>query len=1204
MSRGMLRPGKPNLEMKSQQTPSWRRHRTWLLLLALHVFGVARSLALDPDKSLDQYNCQSWTLRDHLPASDINALAQTRDGYLWLGTGKGLVRFDGWEFKPVAMPDRLPFTSRDISSLASSKAGGLWFGMNAGPIGYYDGQNFSPVTNVTWVNSRMDVHAIREDSNAVVWVAAETTVGSFLAGTTNEKSKSFGGLPGGWSVGVGRHGRVWTGTARRGLYYCQDGNIARFPDEAIGQSIVYAVAEDPAGRIWVGTDAGLSCFDANFHRLEIGEVADEVRALLVDRQGVVWIGTSGNGLLRWHNGRFTGLKQADGLANDFVTALLEDFEGSLWIGTRDGLSQITDVKFPIYSSPEGLLPGSCHAVAASPGGGLWAAMRDGFSYFDGQQATNHTAASGLRTPFIKRVFEAGNGDVYLINGAKQVEVFSGGRIVASYDNADWPSAMAEDAQGVLVAVANQLFRVSRDRRVPYAFTNGQVPPFQWIHNLVVGRDDCLWIASINGIFRVKNGTYQQWSVPEGLSWDKVHSLCEDKDGTLWAGLLTGLARLKHNQIRNISHANGLFDDFIFAVVPDDQGWLWVDSKRGIFRVSRQSLDDFCDGKTNQVQCDAYDGLENVKSAGRSDQEWVGCKTRDGRIWFPGPQGIVMINPARLPVNPTPPLVYLRQVRANGTSVPDATAAAVPHGRGNLEFYFTALSYIAPAKVHVRYQLEGYDHAWIEAGTNRTAAYANLKPGKYQFHVIAGNADNAWNLLGATSAIELRPDWYQTVWFYLGCALLAGGAVTGLYHWRVQHLRRRHDELEARVRERTAELEAQKQRLEHAMEERKRLEEQLLQAQKMEAVGRLAAGIAHDFNNLLTAIAGNASLLLMCQPTETAEIADCAQQIVEASERAASLTRQLLMFSRKQVIQPARQDLNKVVAHMTRLLQRILGEDVSLISQCAPSLPAILADAGMIEQILLNLAVNSRDAMPKGGQLTIATGTAQLAAEPAGPNAGSSAGLHVCLTVTDTGSGIAPADLAHIFEPFFTTKEVGKGTGLGLATVYGIVKQHQGRIVVESQVGRGTTFLIYFPALADAPPEPAATPATAILLRGSETILVVEDEFLVRVSITNTLQHLGYTILPAASSVEALKIWQQHKARIQLLLTDIVMPDGLTGYDLARQLQAGKPQLKVIYTSGYSGGLVEKRMTVVEGVNFLQKPYAPQKLAEALRKNLD
>jgi signal transduction histidine kinase len=286
---------------------------------------------------------------------------------------------------------------------------------------------------------------------------------------------------------------------------------------------------------------------------------------------------------------------------------------------------------------------------------------------------------------------------------------------------------------------------------------------------------------------------------------------------------------------------------------------------------------------------------------------------------------------------------------------------------------------------------------------------------------------------------------------------------------VQHLRRRHDELEARVRERTAELEAQKQRLEHAMEERKRLEEQLLQAQKMEAVGRLAAGIAHDFNNLLTAIAGNASLLLMCQPTETAEIADCAQQIVEASERAASLTRQLLMFSRKQVIQPARQDLNKVVAHMTRLLQRILGEDVSLISQCAPSLPAILADAGMIEQILLNLAVNSRDAMPKGGQLTIATGTAQLAAEPAGPNAGSSAGLHVCLTVTDTGSGIAPADLAHIFEPFFTTKEVGKGTGLGLATVYGIVKQHQGRIVVESQVGRGTTFLIYFPALADAPP---------------------------------------------------------------------------------------------------------------------------------------
>jgi signal transduction histidine kinase/CheY-like chemotaxis protein len=514
-------------------------------------------------------------------------------------------------------------------------------------------------------------------------------------------------------------------------------------------------------------------------------------------------------------------------------------------------------------------------------------------------------------------------------------------------------------------------------------------------------------------------------------------------------------------------------------------------------------------------------------------------------------------------------------------------------------------------VQFRYQLEGYDHDWIQAGTNQFATYTNLKPGKYQFHVIAGNADGIWNNIGKSLAIELRPDWYQTIWFYLGCVGVGIAGAMSIHGWRVGRLHRRHRELEqaqtlleTKVKERTVQLEAQKQQLQREIDERKKLQEQFLQAQKMEAVGRLAAGIAHDFNNLLTVIIGNASLLLMDPVPKGPEIADSSQQIVEAAERAAGLTRQLLMFSRKQVIQPTRLDLNGVVARMTKLLQRILGEDISLVAKYAASLPAIQADAGMVEQILLNLAVNSRDAMPQGGQLTIATGISQLAAEPAESQPGTPAGLYVRLSVADTGSGIAAEHLEHIFEPFFTTKEVGKGTGLGLATVYAIVKQHHGRIAVESAAGQGTTFHICFPVIAEAISELAAGPASAPLPSGSETILVVEDELMVRLTVCHTLQHLGYTVLPAASGREALKVWQQDWPRIQLLLTDIVMPDGLTGYELARQLQLEKPTLKIIYTSGYSGELGDKRLTLEEGTNFLQKPYAPQKLAEALRKNLD
>jgi signal transduction histidine kinase/ligand-binding sensor domain-containing protein/CheY-like chemotaxis protein len=1183
---------------------------TVIAMALLCLLGPVRSLALDPAKTVFQYNVQSWTLRESLPADNIRAIAQTQDGYLWFGTSKGLVRFDGTAFELIGLADDLQSRSRDVSSLAASKAGGLWVGIKSGPLGYYDGQRFAPVSKPGWTDPAMDVRSVREDSHSVVWVAAKTVTGCFEEGMGGGMSLGDN-FPGGTSVGIGSQGRIWLGTDRHGLHIWQEGKVSHLADDSLDGSTVSAVAEDSVGQVWVGTEKGLICFDTSLHRKAIGDFPLGVGALLVDRHGVVWIGTSGGGLLCYKNGKFTSFRKPDGLVNDFVNALFEDREGSLWIGTRGGVSQITDIQFPTYSRTEGLPGGSCRAVAASRAGGIWAAVGNEFSRFDGKQAANYAAFDGSPNPFIKRVFEAKNGDIYLITGAKQVEIFSGGKIVASYPNHDWPSAFAEDSQGVVVGVENNLFRVSRSEFVPYSFTKGQAPQFVWIHNMFTGRDGSLWIASTNGIFRVKDGAYKNWSLPEGLSWDKVHCVFEDSDGILWAGLLTGIARLENNQIRNVTHANGLFDDFIFAMVPDDFGYFWVDSKRGIFRVSRQGLNDFCDGKTDHVECAAYDGPEMVKTVSKTDQEWIGCRSNDGRIWFPSPLGVVGIDPSNLRVNPVPPPVRIVRIRANGADLNKSAHSAIRHGNGNLEFQFTALSYVAPQRMQFRYQLEGYDHGWIEAGNSRSAAYSNLKPGRYVFRVIACNADGDWNTVGGSCSIELLPDFYQTVWFYLGCAALASAGLLKLYAWRVQYLRRRQRELEqarelleARVKERTVELEAQKRHLEHEIEERKKLEEQFLQAQKMDAVGRLAAGIAHDFNNLLTVINGNASLLLSNESSASSETADCMQQIIEASERAASLTRQLLMFSRKQIIQPTPLDLNDVVAHMTKMLQRILGEDISLASNYASGLPAIHADAGMIEQILLNLAVNSRDAMPDGGRLTISTGTESLNEDLARQDPGAMAGLYVKLEVADTGSGIAPENLAHIFEPFFTTKEVGKGVGLGLATVYGIVKQHRGRIDVKSSLGKGTTFCIYIPAMTVAAPEKRATSKISCLERRTGTILFVEDELLVRLAVCNMMQHLGYTVLPAESGAKALALWQEHKDQIQVLLTDIVMPDGMSGYELARRLQANKQQLKVIYTSGYSRDLGNKRLELINGVNFLQKPFDPQMLAAALQRNLE
>jgi PAS domain S-box-containing protein len=381
-----------------------------------------------------------------------------------------------------------------------------------------------------------------------------------------------------------------------------------------------------------------------------------------------------------------------------------------------------------------------------------------------------------------------------------------------------------------------------------------------------------------------------------------------------------------------------------------------------------------------------------------------------------------------------------------------------------------------------------------------------------------------------------------------------------------------------------------------------LETQLRQAQKMEAIGQLAGGVAHDFNNILTVIQGSASLLLNPQ-LKPAEKSDCSHQIIRAAERAAGLIRQLLLFGRKQVMQPVNLDLNEVVGGMTRMLKRILGEDIALRSDFAPSLPPVFGDAGMIEQVVLNLAINSRDAMPGGGRLAIATGAETLDERQAQLNPDASPGPHVWLAVSDTGCGIPPENLPRIFEPFFTTKDVGKGTGLGLATVYGIIQQHRGWITVDSEPGKGSTFRICLPAAAGARAGEKPPALQLQLPRGTETVLLVEDDLPVRLLVGNLLQRCGYIVLQAESGAAALRIWREHLEKIHLLLTDLVMPDGVTGRQLARQLQSEKPDLKVIYTSGYSAEAGEGP-ALIDGVNFLQKPYPSGKLAKTVRNCLD
>jgi PAS domain S-box-containing protein len=367
-----------------------------------------------------------------------------------------------------------------------------------------------------------------------------------------------------------------------------------------------------------------------------------------------------------------------------------------------------------------------------------------------------------------------------------------------------------------------------------------------------------------------------------------------------------------------------------------------------------------------------------------------------------------------------------------------------------------------------------------------------------------------------------------------------------------------------------------------------LEEQLRQAQKMESIGLLAGGIAHDFNNILTVIQGHACLLLAA-PDLPARWRASAAEVEEAAERAARLTAQLLTFSRRQVVTLRDVDLNEIVRSTASMLERIVGEDVDLRVDCEPAIPKVRADVGMLEQVLVNLAANARDAMRAGGRLIIRT-----ARHAQG----------VALEVEDTGHGIPADQRGRIFEPFFTTKGVGEGTGLGLATVYGIVEQHHGTIEVESEVGVGTNFRVVFPAVAPAPQGVDAPRTEREIVGGTETLLLVEDERAVRDMVRNALGERGYTILEAETGVEAMALWSRHRDRIRLIVTDMVMPGGVSGRDLARAVHLERPDLPVVYTSGYSADLFSAEFTEMERVDFLQKPYSLAKLAQVVRAALD
>jgi ligand-binding sensor domain-containing protein/signal transduction histidine kinase len=1093
-----------------------------LFTLLLSCLGTLPAFALDPSKSIFQYNCRNWTRQNGLPANGVQAIAQTKDGYLWLGTAIGLVRFDGVDFQPIDM-DHVPLLlSPDVSCLSVSKKGGLWLGLAHGAFAYCDGESVSPRGKDEWGGTGTTVQSILESSNGDLWLATQvqaarvTATGAFESVLPSDSTDVV-------EAYEDSHGRVWLGTTRRGLYYWKDGIVTKFPDPALDGTIVRAVVEDREGNLWFGTQAGVAVYDAKFQKLPVSVTSTETRALLVDRAGAVWIGTMSGGLIRYWNGVAMEMQKSDGLADDFVNSLAEDQEGSLWVGTRNGLSQLSDVKLPIYSKTEGLTPTIAVSVRASRQGGLWVAGENGLTHFDGStNARTYGAEAGLGNTYLLYALEAKNGDIYVVNGAMEVLIFSGGKIVARYPNINYPTALVEDDEGVVVAVADKLYRVGANYYSPFLLADGQpaeVPGY--VFNLAAGHDGSIWVATANAILQVKSGAIKRWPEQGNTT---VLWIWEDPEGVVWAGTRAGIARLKGGQLQYITQDDGLFNNSINALVLDDHDWFWADSDRGFFSVSRSSLNDFADGKIKHVSCKAYDSLSNVKTVERNQQKPSGCKTLDGRIWFPKAQGLVMIDPNHLAANLVPPQIHVDVARANGQDLTKSGRAVARPGKGELEFHYVGLSFVAPEKIQYRIKLDGYDKQWLTVGTRRSAFYTNLKPGQYDFHVQACNEDGIWSNADTHFAVMLQPHYYQTGWFYLAIGLLAAGALAGAYRWRVKHLQLRqkrlqetNDLLEVKVGKRTAELareidrrqraqveiEAQKVSLEKEIEERKRMErvierthQELMIASRHAGQAEVATNVLHNVGNVLNSV--NVSANVLSDRLRRPYADNLAKAVGLVREHQADLARFLTEDRRGQALLPYLEQLaSQLDRERNELLSEVnsLGDNVHHITEIVATQQSIATTSVVMEQIslaetvecALKMQLSSFDrhsialerefedlppiVADRHKLLQILVNLLSNAKNACEEAARSDKKIvvrikalgrdQVAVAIEDNGIGIPPGNLTRIFAHGFTTRTSGHGFGLHSSAL--AAKEMNGSLTAHSEgLGQGAVFTLELP----------------------------------------------------------------------------------------------------------------------------------------------